>query len=120
MSYLSIERLTVFYPGSARPTVDGLSLQLPRGQIGCLLGASGCGKTTVLRTLAGFIHPTEGAIDLVLTPRLDRHSRTNALLLRTEVHQVFGTWSGTVRAEDGREIRLEGAQGFAEEARNTW
>ena len=64
MSYLSIERLTVFYPGSARPTVDGLSLQLPRGQIGCLLGASGCGKTTVLRTLAGFIHPAEGAIDL--------------------------------------------------------
>ncbi len=62
----------------------------------------------------------EGAIDLVLTPRLDRHSRTNALLLRTEVHQVFGTWSGTVRAEDGRELRLEDAQGFAEEARNTW
>ena len=61
-----------------------------------------------------------GAIDLTLTPRLDRHSRTNAVVLRTEVHQVFGTWSGTVRGEDGRELRLEGAQGFAEEARNTW
>ena len=61
-----------------------------------------------------------GAVDLTLTPRLDRHSRTNAGLLRTEVHQVFGTWSGTVRAEDGRELRLEDAQGFAEEARNTW
>ena len=62
----------------------------------------------------------DGAIDLTLAPRLDRHSRTNAVVLRTEVHQVFGTWSGTVRAEDGRELRLEGAQGFAEEARNTW
>lgn len=61
-----------------------------------------------------------GAIDLTLTPRLDRHSRTNALVLRTEVHQMFGTWSGTVRGEDGRELRIEGAQGFAEEARNTW
>lgn len=41
-------------------------------------------------------------------------------MLRTEVHQMFGTWSGTVRGEDGRELRIEGAQGFAEEARNTW
>ncbi len=61
-----------------------------------------------------------GALDLTLSPRLDRHSRTDALVLRTEVHQVFGTWSGTVRGEDGRELRLEAVQGFAEEARNKW
>jgi hypothetical protein len=41
-------------------------------------------------------------------------------VLRTEVHQVFGTWAGTVRGEDGRELHLEGVQGFAEEARNRW
>jgi iron(III) transport system ATP-binding protein len=34
--------------------VDNLSLQLPRGEIACLLGPSGCGKTSVLRTIAGF------------------------------------------------------------------
>ena len=34
--------------------VKDLSLRLEKGQIGCLLGASGCGKTTVLRTIAGF------------------------------------------------------------------
>ncbi|MDO5505651.1 MAG: ABC transporter ATP-binding protein [Pseudoxanthomonas suwonensis] len=34
--------------------VDGVSLHLQRGQIGCLLGVSGCGKTTVLRAVAGF------------------------------------------------------------------
>ncbi len=34
--------------------VRGLSLSLNRGTIGCLLGASGCGKTTVLRCIAGF------------------------------------------------------------------
>ncbi len=61
-----------------------------------------------------------GAIDLTLSPRLDRHSRTSAAVLRTEVHQVFGTWSGTVCGEDGRQLRLDAVQGFAEEARNRW
>ncbi len=61
-----------------------------------------------------------GAIDLTLTPRFDRHERTNAVVLRNEVHQVFGTWSGTVRCEDGAALRLDGIDGFAEEARNRW
>jgi iron(III) transport system ATP-binding protein len=34
--------------------VKDLSLTLQQGEIGCLLGASGCGKTTVLRIIAGF------------------------------------------------------------------
>jgi len=63
-SHLSVERLTVSYPGAAHATVEGLSFQLARGAIGCLLGASGCGKTTVLRALAGFIRPRKGAIHL--------------------------------------------------------
>ena len=61
-----------------------------------------------------------GAIDLVLTPRLDRHGLTDAGVLRTEVHQVFGAWSGTVCDQDGRRIRIDGVPGFAEEARNRW
>jgi iron(III) transport system ATP-binding protein len=64
MSHLFIDRLSVSYPGAAKPTVEGLSLQLDRGAIGCLLGASGCGKTTVLRALAGFIKPGGGSIHL--------------------------------------------------------
>jgi len=34
--------------------IRGLTLSLNKGSIGCLLGASGCGKTTVLRCIAGF------------------------------------------------------------------
>ncbi len=44
--------------------VKDLSLTLERGEIGCLLGASGCGKTTVLRTIAGFEQLLEGEIFL--------------------------------------------------------
>jgi iron(III) transport system ATP-binding protein len=40
----------------------GLSLSLARGEIGCLLGASGCGKTTVLRCIAGFEAIDQGEI----------------------------------------------------------
>ena len=64
MSHLSVEGLAVSYPGASQPTVQGLSFRLARGAIGCLLGASGCGKTTVLRALAGFIKPGSGAIHL--------------------------------------------------------
>ncbi len=46
------------------PVVRGLSLALPRGAIGCLLGASGCGKTTVLRCIAGFEPVSAGEIVL--------------------------------------------------------
>jgi iron(III) transport system ATP-binding protein len=42
--------------------VRDLSLALEQGQIGCLLGASGCGKTTVLRTIAGFEPLLDGEI----------------------------------------------------------
>ena len=42
--------------------VRELSLKLEKGEIGCLLGESGCGKTTVLRTIAGFEPLLDGEI----------------------------------------------------------
>jgi len=42
--------------------VNDVSLSIYRGEIFCLLGGSGCGKTTLLRMLAGFETPTEGKI----------------------------------------------------------
>ena len=53
--------------------LKSLSFSLERGQIGCLLGASGCGKTTVLRCIAGFEPVAAGEIRLngVLVSRKD-------------------------------------------------
>lgn len=42
--------------------VDNVSLNIYRGELFCLLGGSGCGKTTLLRMLAGFEQPTSGKI----------------------------------------------------------
>jgi iron(III) transport system ATP-binding protein len=44
--------------------VDGLTLELERGEFVSLLGPSGCGKTTTLRMIAGFIAPDAGTIEV--------------------------------------------------------
>src|ERR1700687_5838579 len=58
--YLSIEALTVSY-GATR-VLDQVSLGVQRGEMIALLGSSGCGKTTLLRSIAGFVTPESGAI----------------------------------------------------------
>lgn len=59
-SVLELKQITQAY--GQQLVVKELSLILKRGEIGCLLGASGCGKTTVLRTIAGFEPLLEGEI----------------------------------------------------------
>ena len=60
------------------------------------------------------------AIELTLHPFHDRHRATRALVLSTEVHQVFGHWEGTIRTDDGEELALDGLAGWAEESRSRW
>ncbi len=59
----------------AHRVLTGISFALQRGEIGCLLGASGCGKTTVLRCIAGFEPVSAGEIRLngalVSSPRVN-------------------------------------------------
>lgn len=62
----------------------------------------------------------DGHLDLALAPQLDKHSATRAVVASTEVHQVFGTWSGWVRGDDGVVHDLDGVAGFAEESRSRW
>ncbi len=64
MPQLLIEALTIRYPGAPRNVVDGLTLTLEKGEIGCVVGSSGCGKTTLLRAVAGFISVTRGTIEI--------------------------------------------------------
>jgi putrescine transport system ATP-binding protein len=58
--YVQIDRVTKSF-GDFK-AVDDVSLKIYKGEIFCLLGASGCGKTTLLRMLGGFETPTSGRI----------------------------------------------------------
>jgi putrescine transport system ATP-binding protein len=58
--YIRIEHATKKFGDFV--AVNDVSLDIYRGEIFCLLGGSGCGKTTLLRMLAGFEQPTSGRI----------------------------------------------------------
>ncbi|AWI54909.1 polyamine ABC transporter ATP-binding protein [Aquabacterium olei] len=65
--YLVIDRVVkdfVSPDGSSFRAVDNVSLAIRQGEIFALLGSSGCGKTTLLRMLAGFDAPTSGRLML--------------------------------------------------------
>lgn len=59
---LNLRNLACGYSGQR--VVQNLDLHLNAGDIGCLLGSSGCGKTTTLRAIAGFEPVHEGEIHL--------------------------------------------------------
>jgi len=50
--------------GSDYPAVQGFTLDIEPGEFFCLLGTSGCGKTTILNMVAGFEQPSAGEIRL--------------------------------------------------------
>ena len=59
-AYVQVDRVSKSF-GEFK-AVDDVSLKIYKGEIFCLLGASGCGKTTLLRMLGGFETPTSGRI----------------------------------------------------------
>jgi putrescine transport system ATP-binding protein len=60
--YINIESVTKKFGEFV--AVNDVSLKIYRGELFCLLGGSGCGKTTLLRMLAGFEQPTTGRISI--------------------------------------------------------
>lgn len=79
---LTLRNLTAHY--GATKVLDDLSLDVGAGELVTLLGASGCGKTTTLRLVAGFLQPTAGTIHLGETDltRVLAHKRNIGLVFQ--------------------------------------
>jgi len=59
---LEFRNVTKVYPGSSRPAIDNLSLEIPAGEICCIVGPSGGGKTTAMKLVNRLIDITDGDI----------------------------------------------------------
>lgn len=112
---LRADDVTVIYPtkdGGGVHALEKVSLAIGPGDFVVALGASGCGKTTFLNLLAGFIQPTEGTVTLsgrpVTGPGADRGVvfQKHALLpwLRVLQNVTFGLKLQGVPQDQRREI----------------
>ena len=128
MTHIALSNITKRF--GAVTAVDDVSLDIAAGEFVCLLGASGCGKTTLLRILAGFTRPDSGEV-VVNGKRVDLlppHKREVGFVFQS--YALFPTKTvadnigfglavrGRPRAETARRVaelceltRLEGMEG---------
>lgn len=59
---ITVEELTVSYPGREEPAISDFSARISPGVITAIVGESGCGKSTLLSVLLGFVAPTSGQV----------------------------------------------------------
>ncbi len=94
----------------AQTAVDGISFEVPRGQVCALLGPNGAGKTTTIQCMLGLTLPTEGSIEVlghdVVADRTRAISRTNfaasytSFPWRLRVREVLRVYAGLYDVED--------------------
>jgi nitrate/nitrite transport system ATP-binding protein len=75
-AFLKVEGLAKTYPGSDGPVFDAINFSIGQGEFVCIIGHSGCGKTTILNVLAGLEFASAGHVFMdnrqVAGPSLER------------------------------------------------
>jgi nitrate/nitrite transport system ATP-binding protein len=113
--FLKIEGLGKTYPGSTEPVFDGVNFEVAQGEFVCIIGHSGCGKTTILNVLAGLESASTGHVFMdrreVAGPSLDRgvvfqgHALMPWLTVRKNIaFAVRSKWPAWSRAQVGEHV----------------
>ncbi len=113
--FLKVEALCKTYPGSAEPVFDGVNFEVAQGEFVCIIGHSGCGKTTILNVLAGLETATTGHVFMdrreVAGPSLDRgvvfqgHALMPWLTVRQNIaFAVRSKWPDWSRAQVAEQV----------------
>src|SRR3954471_12985500 len=104
MPAIEVQNLHVGY--GATPVLHGIDLAVAPGAFVAILGSSGCGKTTLLRTIAGFQKASAGAI------RLSGRDAANPPPEKPNIAMVFQSYAlwphMTVPGNVGYGLRLRG------------
>ena len=92
MRMLKIEDMHVYY--GAIHAIKGSSFEVGQGEIVALIGANGAGKSTILKTVSGLMHPRSGSI-----------SFCNQDIAHTDAYKLLRT--GLAHVPEGRRIFLQ-------------
>lgn len=92
MSMLKVDDIHVFY-GNIH-AIKGVSFEVKEGETVALIGANGAGKSTVLKTISGLLHPREGRIEFL-----------GENIIHTEAHKLVS--KGLAQVPEGRRIFLQ-------------
>jgi nitrate/nitrite transport system ATP-binding protein len=124
--FLRVEGLAKTYPGSGEPVFDGVNFTVATGEFVCIVGHSGCGKTTILNVLAGLESASAGHVFMdsreIAGPGLERgvvfqgHALMPWLTVRRNiafaVRSKWPAWTAAqVDAQVEKYVRLVGLGG---------
>jgi hypothetical protein len=63
---------------------------------------------------------SDGRVDLKFVPDVNRFSKMNFVVIKSVQNQIFGTFSGTLKLDDGTVVKINDIHGFAEDVFNRW
>jgi nitrate/nitrite transport system ATP-binding protein len=115
-AFLKVEGLAKTYPGAAEPVFDGVNFDIRQGEFVCIIGHSGCGKTTILNVLAGLESASSGYVFMdqreIAGPSLERgvvfqgHALMPWLSVRSNIaFAVRSKWPRWSRAQVDEHVR---------------
>ena len=76
---IKAQNLEFRYPGSSRPALAGLELDIARGRVVCLMGGNGSGKSTLLCLLAGLFDDFEGNLSVAGLPLPEKQKEVRGI-----------------------------------------
>ncbi len=104
-SAVTVEKLNFRYPGSDTPVLTDVSFNAEAGERIAIIGPNGIGKTTLMRCLAGELHPDSGQITWVenAQPGYMPQDPQAEFADETDLFSWMSVWSG--RADDDQIVR---------------